>query len=212
MAVDSQVIDDCKRVDDLAKRTGIERSALAYYLSQLCELGYLEKRYPLSRKPPSARTVRYAISDSLLGFWFHFVFPQLSAMRENPKQAFTQTIRPHLESYFGGCFERLCREFLLQYYTVETATAFSVGEYWDKNVQIDVIGQRDDAWTDLGECKWGRVRSLKQLANELESKVGEFPNKANDTIGRLLFTAHDGAGQAPDEYQIFTLKDLYARG
>ena len=199
----------CVRVVDISKRTGIERGALAYYLSQLCELGYLEKRYPLTSKKPAARTVRYAISDALLGFWFRFVFPNLSAMRANSKLAFTSTIRPHLDSYFGKCFERMCREFLRNIYPTQITAAFQVGEYWDKHVQIDVIGHREDDWTDLGECKWGRVRSMKRLAEELDAKTRLFPNERNATLGRILFVAQGGAGDAPESYQVLTLEDLY---
>jgi len=39
--------------------------------------------------------------------------------------------------------------------------AFEVGQYWSKTTRIDVVGLRDDGWTDLGECKWGTVRSSK---------------------------------------------------
>jgi hypothetical protein len=54
-------------------------------------------------------------------------------------------------------------------------------------VQIDVVGLRNDNWTDLGECKWGAVRSQKQLIAELERNVAAYPNPSNATIGRRLF-------------------------
>lgn len=62
-----------------------------------------------------------------------------------------------------------------------------MGDYWDREVQIDVVGLRDDNWTDLGECKWGPVHSSKQLIAELDRKVPTYPNPRNATIGRRLF-------------------------
>ena len=62
-----------------------------------------------------------------------------------------------------------------------------MGEYWSKNVQIDVVGLREDHWTDLGECKWGVVKSVSSLCRELEAKVAAFPNPRNATIGRRIF-------------------------
>ncbi len=62
-----------------------------------------------------------------------------------------------------------------------------MGQYWNKDTQLDVVGLRDDGWTDLGECKWGRVRSVSKLAAELEGKVGLYPNPRNATIGRWFF-------------------------
>src|SRR3954453_11978776 len=98
-------------------------------------------------------------------------------------------IRPHLDAYYGHCFERLCREALPWLYRKEgIAAAFEVGEYWSKTTQIDVVGLRDDNWTDLGECKWGPVRSPQTVERELEEKLREFPNLRGATIGRRIFT------------------------
>jgi hypothetical protein len=99
-----------------------------------------------------------------------------------------EIIRPQLDSFFGSCFENLCREALPRLYQREgISAAFTVGEYWDKEVQIDVVGLRDDNWTDLGECKWGQVHSQKLLIAELDRKVPLYHNPRNATIGRRLF-------------------------
>jgi hypothetical protein len=99
-----------------------------------------------------------------------------------------EIIRPQLDSFFGSCFENLCREALPRLYEREgISAAFTVGEYWDKEVQIDVVGLRDDNWTDLGECKWGQVHSQKLLIAELDRKVPLYHNPRNATIGRRLF-------------------------
>jgi hypothetical protein len=81
----------------------------------------------------------------------------------------------------------LCRESLGAIYKAEgIAAGFRVGEYWDKTTQIDVVGMRDDGFVE-GECKWGQVRSLTAVAQELEAKVARFPNPANGTVARRLF-------------------------
>ena len=67
------------------------------------------------------------------------------------------------------------------------SAAFTIGEYWDKNVQIDVVGLRDDRWTDLGECKWGTIRSPAALAREIEDEVRAYPNQRGATIGGRAF-------------------------
>ena len=69
------------------------------------------------------------------------------------------------------------------------ATAASeIGEYWDKETQIDVVGLRQDGWTDLGECKWGTVRSATALRAELEARLPHFPNQRHATVARRFFT------------------------
>ena len=189
-------------VQEIAAQAGQDPRGLAYYLQQLLELGYIERRYPLTGKPPAARSVHYGLADPLLRFWFRFVFPHTTYLRHmGPGPAFKDLIRPHLDAYFGHCFESLCREALPWLYRQEgVAAAFEVGQYWSKTTQIDVVGLRHDGWTDLGECKWGAVRSPAAVEKELEGKIREFPNPGGATIGKRIFSrqkppaAHAGAG------------------
>jgi len=173
----------------IAAQTGIPERSLHYYIQQLNSIGYIDRRRPLTGKKPNQRQVRYVLEDSLLRFWFRFVFPNLSfAQQMGPRRAFSARIRPELDTYFGLCFERLCRQALPVIYEREgIGAAFEVGEYWDKEVQIDVVGLRDDHWTDLGECRWGAVRSYKQLLQDLERKIRAYPNTRGPTIGKRVF-------------------------
>jgi AAA+ ATPase superfamily predicted ATPase len=196
---------------DIAKRAGVDPRLLNYHLGVLCNLGYIAKHYPVSGKRPVARHVRYRLDDPVLRFWFRFVFPNQSLIRAlGPQKAFTDIVRPCLDSWFGDCFERLCRECLPLIYAREGVTAaFETGQYWDARVQIDVVGIRRDEWIDLGECKWGDV-SGGRAAAELEQKVPLFPNPSNATIGRRLFLkAASPRQRLPDEVKIHTLADLY---
>lgn len=198
----------------LAKGTGLDARALNYHLTTLMELGYVQRRYPISDGRPNLRSVRYALDDPLLRFWFRFIFPHQSLLRVlGAARGFTELVRPDLESYFGRCFERLCREALPLLYAAEgVQAAYQVGEYWDPKLQVDVVGLRQDRWTDLGECKWGTVSSLPALAAELEAKVAQYPNARNATIGRRLFIRASAARSKADvpDIRIHTLQDLYS--
>jgi hypothetical protein len=112
------------------------------------------------------------------------------------------------------CFEGGCREALPRLYAREGVTsAFEVGEYWDRNCQIDVVGLRQEGWTDLGECRWGAVRGRRPLRQELEAKVRQYPNRRNATICRRIFTRLPVSGDQPpsDEPEVrwHDLEDLY---
>jgi len=175
---------------DISRTTGIGDRALHYYLSTLVELGYVQRRFPLTGAPPTARQVRYSLEDPLLRFWFRFVYPNLSLItRLGAASAVRELVLPELESYFGHGFERLCREALPALYAREGVRAgFEVGEYWDKDTQIDVVGLRQDNWTDLGECKWGQVNSGNALRAELRERLPRFPNRRQATVGLRFFT------------------------
>lgn len=174
--------------DKIASNSSIPAASIAYYLSQLRELGYVERVVPLDSGPLKKRKVRYRVADPLLRFWFRFVFPNMSRIARGPAKDVLMThVHPELDAYWGTCFERLCRELLREEYT-ELPGASSVGEYWDSKVQIDVVGRREtERQLDIGECKWGTVRSYRRLAEELDSKCTSLPNPENWTLNRLVF-------------------------
>jgi hypothetical protein len=198
---------------DIARQTGMSNRALHYYLQQLIDLGYAVRRHPLTGTPPGPRQVRFEVGDPLLRFWFRYVYPaQSGIVQSGPARAYRERVAPDFESFVGGGFERLCREALpMQYAREGVAAGFEVGEYWDREVQIDVVGLRQDNWTDLGECKWGTVRSLPALRAELEAKVPRFPNRRGATVGHRLFVRHGPVAgrEAPAGWRIHDLDDLY---
>ena len=200
---------------DISEVTAIGERSLHYYLQQLVDLGYVRRRYPLSDAPAAARHVRFALDDALLRFWFRFVFPNTSYLAQmGPERTLRERIRPALDAYLGSCFEGLCREALPHLYARErVAVPFEVGEYWDKRCQIDVVGLRQDGWTDLGECRWGAARSARHVRDDLEAKVGLYPNRRNATIGRRIFTRDAAPRERPrpgdPEVHWHSLEDLY---
>jgi AAA+ ATPase superfamily predicted ATPase len=199
---------------DIAKATTLPERSLHYWLEQLVQLGYVARRHPLTGGEKNRRQVHYVLEDPLLRFWFRFVFPHRSAVaRLGPSRAWAEIVNPRLDSYFGHCFERLCREALPWIYADEGITADAeVGEYWDPKVQIDVVGARSDGVIDLGECKWGAVTSAKALRDELEHKVRQFPNPKNATLQRRLFSRQRPAKARLDGARWYDLEAMYKLG
>jgi hypothetical protein len=112
--------------------------------------------------------------------------------RYSSGRAFEQLVAPQWEAFCGEGFERLCREALPSIYSKEHISGrFDVGEYWDRSVQIDVVGLRDDGWVDLGECRWIGRTGLSSIARELAVRVGHFPG-GNRTVRQLLFVRNTG--------------------
>lgn len=174
----------------ISAASGIGDRALHFYLTTLIELGYVRKKHPLTGSAAQVRLGRYVLDDPLLRFWFRFVFPQNSLItRLGPTAAMERLIKPGLDAYFGQCFELLCREALPMIYAREGVTsAFEVGEYWDKDTQLDIVGMRKDGITDLGECKWTSTKSPTPLREELEPRTAIYPNSRRATLHLRYFT------------------------
>jgi uncharacterized protein len=201
-----------KPLSEIAKAIGADPRSIVYQLQTLTALGYVERVLPMTPKASPVRHVRYSLGDPFLRFWYRFIFPNQSLIRANPAAAFKDVIAGELESYFGQCFERFCRQALGRIYQKEkVGAAYQIGEYWDKQIQIDVVGVRRDNWIDLGECKWGSTSSAPELIAELESRVKLYPNTHNATIGRLIFTRRPvKAPRTENTPRFFSLDDLYS--
>ncbi len=197
----------------IAAQTGIAERNLYYYLQNLVALGYVSRRHPLTSRPPVAKHVRFVVDDPLLRFWFRFVYPNLSFLSQaGPERTLRELIAPQLDAYFGACFERLCREALPALYAREGIdAAFEVGEYWDADLQLDVVGIRKDNRIDIGECKWGAIRSAAALERELAAKLQRYPNPANATLQARIFCRRlpGRATALSSDVRWHTLQDLY---
>ncbi|MBF0432872.1 MAG: hypothetical protein HQK83_16425 [Fibrobacteria bacterium] len=175
-------------------------------------MGYLSKKYPLSTEKISPRSVVYIVDDPLLLFWYKFIHPNTSSIIYQGKEnTFSALIRPKLEAYFGYCFERICKAGLPYIYNKENVISpFEIGSFWDKHMQIDVVGIRQDRWIDLCECKWGPNIALKKTAVELMKKCENYPNRKNFTIRPRIFVRQIRKNSVlPDHVSIHTLEDLY---
>jgi uncharacterized protein len=146
---------------------------------QLVSLGYVSRRYPVTGTKPRRIDVRFVLDDALLRFWFRFVFPQRSQLAQlDAHRAWERLVAPQLESWAGSGFERLCREALPMMLEKEgVRTGVEVGAFWSKEVEIDLVGVRDDGVTELGECKWGPVTAA-QLVAELKEKAERCPTRS----------------------------------
>jgi AAA+ ATPase superfamily predicted ATPase len=198
---------------DLAAALGVSESNMSFYLNQLVELGYVRRRYPLSGRRPSSRQVRFVLADPLLRFWFRFIERASSfAAVTGAAQAVQSQIVPQLDSYLGGCFEQLCRDALPALYVKEGVTAaFEVGEFWSKEVQIDVVGLREDGVADIGECKWGKIPSRSALEASVAKKMQAYPNHQNASLVGRAFVRKLPRGLRAEQSPLLwhSLDDLY---
>ena len=198
------------RRKDLAQATGIDSRGLDYYLRSLQGLGYVEKRSPLSPAPTNKHPL-YRIKDPLLRFWFRFVYPNESFLRQfGPEKTFNERISSELPAYYGLCFEELCREALPGLLSQEgIEVGCKLGSYWDKNTQLDMVALRDDHVIDIGECKWqNHPPSSNSIEKQIIEKLNHFPNPDQQTI-RMHYFSRSPQKPSP-KLIVHDLKELYS--
>jgi uncharacterized protein len=194
---------------EIARAVGLTTNALAPHLKNFVQLGYLERIVPLIPKGAPRKAVRYRIGDPLLRFWFRFVESRASSLRRrSPTQTFEQLVSPQWESYCGEAFDSLCREALPLLYEHEgVGGRFSVGEYWDRQTQIDVVGLRSDGWVDLAECRWPEDASVAGAAREISDRAGRYPSEGLTAALRLFLRSKPR--DPPSGIRVHTLRDMY---
>lgn len=200
------------RQKELAGLCQLDPGVLAGYLETMGNLGYIGKVYPVSPGKVNPRQVQYEITDPMLRFWFRFIFPNMQLCRPGQEQTvFDQCIAPQLESYFGSCFEKLCQESMIGNYRRNQILWEHVGQYWNSDIQIDVVGLRRDNWIDFGECKWGECGAIANEGRILMDKCSRYPSPAHFSHGFHLFLKDKGKGSPNDleNLQVHRLADLF---
>ena len=189
---------------EMAAVTGVSSPNLSPYLKRLVELGFVERRIPVTiprAKRKSTTRARYHLADPYLRFYFRFIEPNLELIEQGRTELIWKRIREQVRAFIGQTtWEELCRTWVLQQadqgnlpFEVEL-----VGSHWSKNAQIDVVAMN---WRDkailLGECKWGLPPVDEAVITKLVSKTD------------LVIPKGDGGGNVAD-WQVFYI--FFARG
>ncbi|MBI4237245.1 MAG: ATP-binding protein [Deltaproteobacteria bacterium] len=201
----------------IAQVCGIDSKVLSRYLDQLMALKFVERRVPADQDPRKSRKGRYGIRDEFLSFFFHFIAPHLPDIERGRLQHVIRMLRKGFDAYVGrAVFERLCQDWVARQADAErlSFTPTAVGPYWDRTMQIDVLGisARERAML-VGECKWTPHPVGVEVADALLTKAKRL-TAANDYHAQLMLFSRSGFTPALREaarkkhYQLVSLPEL----
>lgn len=163
--------------------TGLAQGHVSSYLTVLESAGFIERRVPITAEPQS-RQSRYHITDPYLRFYYRFLATRQSQLALGVQEPALAEIKRHLLDFIGThTWEEICREWVLRAGATGDIPYLpdQVGSYWDKKVQIDVVGLNRMAKTlILGECKW----SPKQMESNVLSLLAEKTDHVVPKQGR----------------------------
>ena len=160
------------------------------YLGVLRELRLVRREVPVTeRAPERSRHGRYAVQDPFVRFWFRFVLPYRSLLEAgHGATVYDQSIFPQLNTYMGGAFEEICREYVRRYWPERLGRAPAVvGRYWGPEGDIDVITENLDGSHFLGECKWWEGPVGENVLEELQRRARTLPLRFQQEAEYLLF-------------------------
>ena len=174
------IADNNHKLGKIATVLGQETSALTPYLATLIDLGFIEKRTPITEKnPEKSRKGLYFIADNFIRFWFHYVYPYKGeleldnmqiVMDEMGKDFTTKFVAFVYEDICKNIFANLCKKGIISF------VLSRVGSYWlnnyDGDTEIDVMAvDNQNKRVFVGECKY-YVKPVDALVYfELKEKV-----------------------------------------
>ena len=194
MALLEAIANGGRKLADIAKLAGLERSNANKYLTVLRELGYIERIVPATvQRPERSRQGRYVFTDAYLRFYFRFLRPYLGDIERGRFNRAINLLNDHLTNFIGlHTFEELCREWLNEK-ADRDELVFSidrVGSHWSKIAQIDVVGIN---WRTkqilFGECKWGHQPVDRKVIDKLVTQSAKaLPSKGNWQQAYIFFS------------------------
>ncbi|BAL80392.1 ATP-binding protein [Caldisericum exile] len=166
------------RVSEIINETGFEKSILHKYLFVLEDLQIIEKEVPITEKnPQKSRKGIYKLQDQFFKFWFKYVLPNRSRIEEGKIDVVLKKIMEDFNTVVAENYERVAQD-ILKRHEEEFFPFESIGRWWDRNEEIDVVAlNKIENKILFGEVKWSNkpvgvdiYENLKRKASLVEWK------------------------------------------
>ena len=188
--------------NDIIKASGLER--VTPYLARLQELAFVRREIPVTVHPEkrsASRKGRYDLVDPYLRFYYRFFHPNQHLLEQGLHDWLWTLIGEQLPSYVGlHAFEELCREWVLVKARANELPFMPerVGRHWSPDAQVDVVAIN---WRLkhilLGEAKWTRARTSRDIVRRLVSKTKTVvPDVGDGWTVHYAFFARSGFTEA----------------
>lgn len=157
------IADGNHKLGKIAGVLGQETSALTPYLSTLADLGFIEKRTPITEKnPEKSRKGLYFISDYFIRFWFRYVYPYKGELElDNMQIVLDEIDKDFIKNFVAFAYEDICRDIFANLCRKEAISFIPsrIGSYWlndfDGDTEIDVMAvDHQNRRIFAGECKY----------------------------------------------------------
>lgn len=182
------------KLSKIATVLGVSQTNLTRYLKTLIDLDLIERRVPVTESDPSkSKQGLYYIIDNYIEFWFKFIYPYRGYIEMDDTAFVMNKIkRNFIDNHVSFVFENVCLQKMWQLSKQnELPLKFTrVGQWWDKNTEIDIVGlNQDTKEIILGECKYTNEKVDVNLFYQLVQKGREVPwNKDDRKEYYILFS------------------------
>ncbi len=174
------IADGNHKLRKIAGALGQEASTLTPYLSTLIELGFIEKRTPVTEKnSEKSRKGRYFISDNYIRFWFRYVYPFRGELElDNIQIVQDEMKKDFVDKFVALSYEDDCKDIFRELCSGGQIDFLPsrIGSYWsndlESDTEIDVMAvDHSNKRVFAGECKYHRKPVDAAVYFALKKKV-----------------------------------------
>lgn len=179
-----------RKLNDLFHDTEFSRAKISVYLKNLMAYDIVEKvRVFETGGWDNAQKGLYQIKNTLIHFWYKFVYPNMSRLFEmTPEDYYEQYIEKDLNEYLNRYFINVCREYLtlLDRQDQLSIKAVKTGTWIGKKGAIDIILQDTARQNIVAVCNWSEPKLTEESWQELNFAMEQAKIKA---VQYYLFSA-----------------------
>jgi len=178
------------RAGEIINETGIEKTNLHKYLGILEHLQLIEREVPVTESDLSkSKKGLYKISDNFFKIWFQYVYPYKSNLEIGEYSEVLRKFQTGFSALCSFTYEQVCLE-IIKKHQAQVFSFEKVGRWWDRNVEIDLVGLNTDLKKIIfAECKWsGRSVGTNILDELIEKSKQVMWNNGNRKEYYALFS------------------------
>ena len=212
------------KYNEICERSKIESSKASIYISNLLELGIIQREFPVtaSIKDHSKKNLgEYSIVDPFFRFWFAYAYKYSSELAVgDTEDIWNEIISDDLHNFSSKAFENVCIEYLRKMKS-EGRLSFkfvNIGRWWGKITrtnekgkpyseaeEIDILAfDRNEKNYIIGECKFKNEPIDQDELDKLKTK-NIFDGKAE----YYLFSLNGfNESLSKDKVKLVTMSDI----
>ncbi len=183
-----------RKLSEIMNDTGFDKAHLSRYLDILRSLGFVEKEVPVTEKSPDkSRLGLYRLHDRFFSFWFKYVLPNRGRLELGNEGYVLKQIEATFDQHVGDSYESISREIFLHLARRENIPVTSLGRWWAKNEEIDLVAIDEDSraiW--FGECKWSGKKLGTDVYQDLRRKSERVEWHAGKRTERFILFSRSG--------------------
>ncbi|MEW6455144.1 MAG: ATP-binding protein [Acidobacteriota bacterium] len=160
-----------RKLSEIVNATGIPQPVANKYLGVLSDLKIVEREIPVTEERPlKSKKGLYRITEEFFQFWFKFIFPRRAELEMGKIDNVLKSIREGVPQHLSLVYEKVAIETIQRY--SESFHFTSIGKWWNKYTEIDIIGINKDLNLILfGEVKWSKKPVGLDIYENLKNKA-----------------------------------------